>query len=146
MNLFLRLIELKKQEAQLKIELPIAKKEAMEYYRSNPVLTGEKTTGQFSTVNGVKLPAKLTWNLITGKSKNPVYEEKYERLVKVENSLKFTHARKLDGLKAQIEALQQQMRSLLVNDETEALKVELANTASTIEGPTTEELSVTLPK
>ena len=146
MNLFLRLIELKEQEAQLKIELPIAKHAAIEYYKAHPVLTGEKTTGQFSTVDGVKLPAKLTWKLVKREVPNPIFEEKHSRLIQVEHSLEAIHARKLDELKAQIEALQVQVRSLLVNDETEALKIELANTASTIEGPTTEELSVTLPK
>jgi hypothetical protein len=143
---FLRFIELKKQEVQLKKELPIAKQEAIAYYKANPVLTGEKTTGQFSEVNGEKLPVKLTWKLIPTTIPNPDYNEKKARLLEVENSLRVIHAEKLAEIQAQSVALNDLYCSFLVNEETKKLQAELAEIAPTFEGKATEELSVTLPK
>ena len=145
-NPFLRFIELKKLEAQIKKDLPIAKQEAIAYYKAKPVLTGKKTTGQFSEVDGEKLPAKLSWKLIPTKIENPVHAEKVARLIEVENSLKVIHAEKLTEIRAQISILNDAISSLIMNDETEAIKAELKEIAPTLEGKDTEELSVTLPK
>ena len=146
MEAFLRFIELKKQEAVLKKELPIAKQKAIACYKVNPVLTGEKTTGQFSVVNGEKLPAKLTWKLISTTVPNPAYTERKARLLEIENSLRVIHAEKLTEIQAQIVALNDLCCSFLVNEETKKLTAELAEIAPTLEGKATEELSVTLPK
>ena len=145
-NPFLRFIELKKLEAQIKKDLPIAKQEAIAYYKAKPVLTGEKTTGQFSEVDGEKLPAKLVWKLVPTKLDNPAYTEKTARLTEIENSLKVIHTEKLAEIKEQIAMLNDEIASYLVNEETEKIKAELKEITPTLEGKDTEELSVTLPK
>lgn len=145
-NPFLRFIELKKLEAQIKKDLPIAKQEAIAYYKAKPVLVGEKTSGQFSEVEGEKLPAKLCWKLIPTKTENPVYKEKSDRLAEIEGSLKIIHSEKLAEIKAQIASLNDEIASYLVNEETEKIKAELKEISPSIEGKVTEELSVTLPK
>jgi hypothetical protein len=145
-NPFLRFIELKKLEAQIKKDMPIAKQEAIAYYTAKPVLTGEKSTGQFSEVEGEKLPAKLVWKLIPTKLDNPVYAEKMARLAEIENSLKVINAEKLAEIRAQIAMLNDAISSYLVNEETEKIKAELKEIPPSIEGKATEELSVTLPK
>ena len=146
MNAFLELIELKRQEAEIKKALPPAKQKAIEYYRFNPVLVGEKKTGQFSSVDGKKLPATLTWKLVSTKVENPDYAEKFARLVQVEESLGVLYAERLTEIKKEVAALNCRASALLVNDETEELKKTLAGLLPTLEGQPVEELSVTLPK
>lgn len=110
------------------------------------MLTGEKTTGQFSTADGVQLPAKLTWKLVSRRIENHAYLEKHDRLVKIEESLAVLNANKLTVIKNEIHALNEQWRQLLINPETEEIKAELRTVPPTIEGVPIEELTVTLPK
>jgi hypothetical protein len=145
-NPFIRLIELKQQEALLAVELPIAKAEAIAYYNANPVLTGEKKTGAFSKVGDQVLPATLTWKLVKATKPNPAYTALDVRLKEVKTSLETIHAENLAMIDAQIDDLLKQRNLLLVNEETEKIEESLKTTPKTIEGSPREELSVTLPK
>ena len=143
---FIRLIELKQQEALLAVELPIAKAEAIAYYSENPVLTGEKKTGAFSKIGDQVLPATLTWKLVKQTKPNPAYTASFDRLKEVKLSLETIHAEKLSAIDAQIDELLKQRGLFLVNEETEKIEESLKTISKTLEGTPKEELSVTLPK
>lgn len=143
---FIRLIELKQQEANLATELKIAQVEAVAYYKENPVLTGDKKTGAFSKIGDQVLPATLTWKLVKMTKPNPDYTVLFDRLKEIKQSLETIHTEKLAAIDSQIEELLKQRGLLLVNEETEKIEESLKTISKTLEGTPREELAVTLNK
>ena len=158
-NPFIRLIQLKQQEANLANALVIAKALAIAYYESDPIFTGEKLAGSFDRIGDQLLGATLTWRLITQFTDNPKYVNASNRLEGIRQFLEIIHAEAIAGINDQIAALTQGRNSFLinrdlmrdldlflVNQETEYLEFFLKNTPRTIEGEPKKILSVTLPK
>ena len=141
------LIQLKQQEATLAIELPKAKAEAIAFYKANPVLTDpKKLTGQFDSVEGQKLGAKLAWKIVSTTIKNPDYQAKSARLTELQDSLAAIHKEELALISEQIASLKADQEALLENKEVIKIKEELLIIPPTLEGKDREELTVTLPK
>jgi hypothetical protein len=147
-NPFLRLIELKRQEAAIDSQLEVAKAEAIAYYKAiaSVLKDPNKLTGAFNRVGDFQLPAKLTWKLVKVSSDNPAYTEKANRLAEIETSLKSIHKEKLSAIETQIEALQSLAASILANEETKKLKNELKLIPAKLAEEPREELNVELPK
>lgn len=132
-----RLVELKQEEANLKIQIASFQQLAIE-----EALTIGKT-GTIAIING----AKIIFKLMPVKPK-PTEEifylqknlaEKVDRLAKV-------HSSRIDNIDCAIRDLSKEKALLLENEETLIVQFEIDQKFSLLKGEMTPQISVTLPK
>jgi hypothetical protein len=129
MEPFTRLIELKRQEAQLKNDIKLAQEEAILYAME----MGK--TGQVATIEG----AKVTFKLVTVKPNTPMMKAIQEDIADIKAELEEEHAEEIANLRRQLEAL-------TTNEDIQELEANLAKEIKQNEGEKKPQIAITLPK
>jgi hypothetical protein len=128
-QIFIDLIELKRQEAQLKDQIKLAQEKAIE------VAMEMGKMGQLAVIDG----AKVTMKLVTVKSNTPMMRLIQEDINDIKAELEAKHGK-------QIEALQRQIKALTTNEDIVELEEKLAQEIAKNEGEKKPQIAITLPK
>lgn len=128
-KVFAYLIDLKRQEAQIKDQIKLAQEKAIE------VAMELGKTGQIATIDG----AKITMKLVTVKPNTTMMRLIQEDINDLKAELEEKNA-------DEIERLQQELLALTTNEDIQELEEELAQEIAKHEGEKKPQIAVTLPK
>jgi hypothetical protein len=128
-SLFAYLIDLKRQEAQLKDDIKLAQEKAIE------VAMEMGKTGKLATIDG----ASVTFKLVTVKPNTPMMRLIQEDINDIKAELEAKNAN-------EIEDLQRRLIDLTTNEDIQELEVKLIEETLKSEGEKKPQIAVTLPK
>lgn len=128
-SLFAYLIDLKRQETQLKDQIKLAQEKAIE------VAMEMGKTGKIATIDG----ASVTFELVTVKPNTPMMRLIQEDINDIKAELEAKNA-------SEIEDLQRRLIDLTTNEDIQELEVKLIEETPKHEGEKKPQIAITLPK
>ena len=132
-----KLVELKRQEADLKIGIALAQKEAI----AEALKVGQ--TGTIASIEG----AKVVFKLVPVKPKPTDEILEFQKNLEAEKTaLDCKYAQKIDSLNYAISILKEKIRLFLQSDRTVYFERQIEELTSELEGEMQPQISVTLPK